>query len=383
MSDGKFAVIRSEGNRYQRDDGRWLLDFSSGGFGNGNFELRQAIARQTGLLCLSSRNFFNENLALFCTAIVDRLPEHRSVFPCNSFDEALDGALKLAKGARPGRGGVVVVGPAPRSRTFYGARLDQNLAGQSWNRLGFTVDHAAWDDLAALRQSVTPDTYAVVASRSAGVGPSPDDAAALRQACDAAGAVLIANEEETGLGALGSLTSLDAIEPDVFVFGASLGGIVPFATYAARKSLNDRVYKHRDPVLHATTTGGNPIGCVAARTVLEQIDKHDLYSAAKRIGDQFGALLHQIANLGGQSGVSAVTGSHLAWEIQFESREAAAALAASALDRGLLFQGPDCFGAAVLRIRIPLTLRDEEFATGLAILGELVAARSDRVAADA
>lgn len=374
-----MTITRSDGNRYLLDDGRWLLDFSSGGFGNGSPEVREAVARQSALLCLSSRNFFNNDLALFCSAIVERLPRHQSVFPCNSFDEALDGALKLAKGARPGRSDVVVIGSAPRSRTFYGSRLDRAVEIQTWNRLSFSVQHVHWNDHVALSQCVTPNTYAVVATRSMQSAPDPSFAAALREACDVAGAVLIANEEETGLGALGSLVSLASIRPDVFVFGACLGGIVPFATYAARKSLNDCVYKHRDPVLHATTTGGYPLGCVAALSVLEQIDAHDLYAAAQQYGDQVGALLEPISTGAPHLGLLAVFGSHLFWELHFGTVAAATAFIAAALDRGLLVEGADSGDAKVVRIRLPLSLRTDEFALGLGLLGQLITAESDKV----
>jgi putrescine aminotransferase len=119
-----------------------------------------------------------------------------------------------------------------------------------------------------------------------GIQPLPAGyLAAIREACDRTGALLIADETVTGLGRTGELFAVDhdGVVPDVLVVGGALGGgVLPVGGYVTTRAINTRLYGKRTPVLHGTTTGGNPTACVAALAALRVIQDEGIVAGARR-----------------------------------------------------------------------------------------------------
>lgn len=102
------VVTGMVGARIETADGSHWFDASTGGFGSGHPKATAAIAEQAGRVALSSRILLSRPLAEAVKALDAFCPDPLTVsYLCNSGGEALDSALKLAKGTHPGRSRVL------------------------------------------------------------------------------------------------------------------------------------------------------------------------------------------------------------------------------------------------------------------------------------
>lgn len=282
--DAGVAVCAS-GATVRMSDGRELIDFSSGGFGYGDRRIVERVAQQMQSLALSSRHFLSRPLAAFVEAMARMAPGALEVtYPCNSGSEAVEGALKLARGHRPARTRVVAMDGAHHGSTL-GALAVSGVA-RIWDDLldqPVDVVRVPYDDLAAAARAVDEQTAAVIVEPiAAGAGvrvPTADYLTGLRALASAVGALLIVDEITTSLGRTGERFAVEreGVVPDVLLVGDALGGgVLPLAAYVTTRRVNDRVYRWRDPVMHASTTGGSPAACAAGLAVLEVLERERL-----------------------------------------------------------------------------------------------------------
>jgi len=131
-----------------------------------------------------------------------------------------------------------------------------------------------FDDISALRSAVNANTAAVlletIPATLGMVMPSPGYLKAVREVCNDAGALLILDEVQTGLGRTGKLWAFQHydVEPDMVILGKGLsGGIYPISATVLHQKL-ESVF-HKDPFIHISTFGGAELGCRIASQVLE------------------------------------------------------------------------------------------------------------------
>ena len=196
-----------------------------------------AVREQSGRLMHVSNLFYTEPMA----RLAERLSESSlggRVFFANSGTEANECAIKVARKHAHGRGIA-----APEIVSFEG-----DFHGRTYGALAATPGLARNEalgpmlpgfrsvprnDAAALREAVGESTAAVLIEPiqgEAGVYPITDEALlAARQACDEAGALLILDEIQTGMGRTGSLWAYEQtpVRPDVITSAKALGGGVP------------------------------------------------------------------------------------------------------------------------------------------------------------
>ena len=298
-SDPKQWIPESaQGATLRIAGGSELIDFASGGFRHSDPRLRARVEEQLRRLPLSGRVFFSRPLAELCRTLADLAPGDLEVsFPCNSGAEAIEGALKLAKGyAGSSRSHFVATHSAWHGATT--AALGVCGIDAVREAMGVSPVHARfvpYGDVEALRAAVDRGTIAVLIeaiATSPGVQVPPRGyLSAVRDACRASGALLIVDELVTGVGVTGRLFAVDEEEvaPDILVLGGVLGGaMLPMALYIASRRVNDAVYRRSDPVLHGTTTGGNPAACVAALATLERVREERLVDGAAESGRTYG-----------------------------------------------------------------------------------------------
>src|SRR5262249_28238434 len=110
---------------------------------------------------------------------------------------------------------------------------------------------------------------------------------ALRELCDASGALLIFDEVQTGVGRTGSWFACehDGVAPDVMTLGKGLGGGFPVGAFLCTEAVAGTVAIGD----HGTTFGGNPLACAAANATLRVIDEQKLVARAAELG----AKLHE------------------------------------------------------------------------------------------
>jgi acetylornithine aminotransferase len=141
-------------------------------------------------------------------------------------------------------------------------------------------------DAAALRSATGPDCAAVFLEPGLGEGgvvPAPDGyLQAARQACDAAGALLVIDEVQTGIGRTGAWFAHQhaGIVPDVLTLAKGLGGGLPIGACIGLGECGTVLAKAD----HGSTFGGNPVACAAALAVLDTIEADGLLAHAAAIG---------------------------------------------------------------------------------------------------
>ncbi|MBV8724990.1 MAG: 4-aminobutyrate--2-oxoglutarate transaminase [Candidatus Eremiobacteraeota bacterium] len=187
----------------------------------------------------------------------------------------------------------------------------------------------------------------------------PDFLRELRRIADDRGIVLIADEIQTGFGRTGRLFACEhyGIEPDLLTVAKSLGGGLPLAAVIGKAEIMDAP----EPGGLGGTFAGNPVACAAALAVLDAMDEAFL-ARARHIGERIGMALRAL-----ESEFSAVAdvrglGAMMAMELSSGAPD----LVAAARERGLLLLLAG--DGDVVRILVPLVVRDEELDEGFDIL---------------
>ena len=119
------------------------------------------------------------------------------------------------------------------------------------------------------------------------VVPPPGFLAGVRALCTSAGALLIADEIQSGLGRVGSTfaCAAEGVVPDAYLLGKALGGgIVPVSAMVSSRS----VLGVLKPGQHGSTFGGNPLACAVAREVIAMLRTGEYQARSAALG----AVLH-------------------------------------------------------------------------------------------
>ena len=137
----------------------------------------------------------------------------------------------------------------------------------------------------------TSDTAAVLLEPIQGEGgivvPPAGYLAGVRAACDRAGALLILDEIQTGLGRTGRWWACehDGVVPDIMTTAKSLGGsLVPISATVFTEEL--REFLIPNPFIHLSTFGGSDLACAVALEVLAVIEETGLVEHAAAMGER-------------------------------------------------------------------------------------------------
>jgi ornithine--oxo-acid transaminase len=246
-----------------------------------------------------------------------------AMVPANSGAEAVEAAIKIARAATA----------RPRilyaEHAFHGLTLGAlSLNGNDEFRDGFGpllpgCEAVPFGDAGALeRELARGDVAAFVVEpvQGKGVNLPPDDyLPAAQRLCRAAGALLVCDEVQTGLGRTGRFLALQhwGLEPDLICLSKALsGGLVPIGAVLVSRSVFDRVFDGMErAVRHGSTFGGNDLAAAAALATLRVLDGEGLVARAERLG---ALLLELTAPLVERYEVVAdVRGLGLMWAIEF------------------------------------------------------------------
>lgn len=153
-----------------------------------------------------------------------------------------------------------------------------------------------FDDIDALAAVVDGDTAAVLFETvPATLGmpiPAADFYPKVREICDRAGALLILDEVQTGLGRTGKMWGIDwfGVVPDILVTAKGLsGGMYPITATCLRPFLMD-VFRE-DPFIHVSTFGGAELGCAAALATLSVISAPGFLEHVNTLADWYAGAL--------------------------------------------------------------------------------------------
>jgi predicted acetylornithine/succinylornithine family transaminase len=273
---------RGEGTRLFDTTGRRYLDFLSGigvvVLGHAHPGLAAAIADQAGTLIQTS-NLYYHPLQGRLAARLAALSGLERAFFCNSGTEAVEACLKFARR--------FWFTQDERQRTAFVA-LEHGFSGRTMGSLSVTSNAAYREpfgplvpgitfvkpgDIAALDAAVTEHTAAIIAEPIQGEGGvRPLDrqfAAAIERACERTGALLIADEVQSGLGRTGEPFYFPTLglTPDLVSVGKALGSGVPIGAALVAERVASKITAGD----HGSTYGGNLLSTRAALYVLEQL----------------------------------------------------------------------------------------------------------------
>ncbi|HEX6115512.1 MAG TPA: acetylornithine/succinylornithine family transaminase [Solirubrobacterales bacterium] len=365
--------VRGEGCRLWDSEGKEYLDFFAGlsvhNAGHCHPRIVAAIAEQSRTLMGTSNLYLSENAA----RLAERLAESSlggRVFICNSGAEASECAIKLVRKRAHGRGiarpEIVVLEGAFHGRTLAALAATPKLAREDlFGPLPAGFEPVARDDPAALRAAVGPDTAAVMLEPiqgEAGIWPIADEVIrAAREACDEAGALLVFDEVQTGMGRTGTLWAYEQlpVKPDVMTAAKALGGGLPVGACVTAPEYGE-VLTLGD---HGSTFAGAPVTAAAALAALDVIGDPELLASVRAQGERFAA------GLAGLDGVAEVRGRGLMLAAGLES-ESAAGVSSRALAEGLVINVP---APDTLRFLPPLVAGEAEVDEALEKLGAALA----------
>jgi ornithine--oxo-acid transaminase len=257
-------------------------------------------------------------------ALLARAPDSvAAMVPANTGTEAVEAAIKISRAAT-GRARVLYA-----EHAFHGLTLGAlSLNGDASFRDGFGpllpgCDPVAFGDLDALeRELARGDVAAFVVEPIQGKGvnlPPADYLQGAQALCRQAGALLVCDEVQTGIGRTGRFFALEhwGLQPDLICVAKALsGGLVPIGAVLVSRSAFDSVFDGMErAVRHGSTFGGNDLAAAAALATLRVLDQQGLIAHAERMG----ALLLELTEplVARYEVVSDVRGMGLIWAIEF------------------------------------------------------------------
>ena len=367
---GQFAALEWSGRGSILQDllGREYID-CLGGFGIFSAGINhprivKAVTDQMGRMALNSQELlepWRAGLARLLAAITPG--DLGCCFFINNGTDAIEGAIKLARlytgrntflstlGGFHGKslGSLSLMGKATFREPFLGGLQD--------------VRFAPFGDALALESEFmkaeavgTPIAAFVVepVQGEAGAVVPPDDyLPRARELCTRFGALLIADEIQTGMGRTGKLWGVDHwnVEPDIMCLGKSLGGgVMPLSAFISTPAIWEALVPN--PVLHSTTFGGNPIACAAGIAAITVTLEEDLPGQAAAKGE---FLLKELSALRTKypSVLSGVRGKGLLIGLEFPTDAIGYHCAGGLFRRGVLVAGTYS-KARTIRIEPPL-----------------------------
>jgi acetylornithine/N-succinyldiaminopimelate aminotransferase len=361
--------VRGEGARLWDSEGKEYLDFVAGisvcSVGHCHPAVVESVRKQVETLTHTSNLYLTEGGVRLAERLAGSSLGGRA-FLCNSGTEANECAIKLVRKHAHGRGiespEIVVLEGAFHGRTMGSLSATPGLAtSQSFTPYlpGFST--VPRDDPDAMRAAVGERTAAVMLEPiqgESGVHVIPDEVvAAAREACDTAGALLVFDEIQTGMGRTGSLWAYEQlpVRPDLLTSAKALGGGLPAGACVATPEVGD-VLERGD---HGSTFAGGPLVAAASLAAFDVIDDRELLRSVRDLGTRFCEGLEQLDPIGEVRGRGLMVGARLDGE---NARE----VAARALEAGLIINP---IGDDTLRFLPPLVIGEAEVDQALDILG--------------
>lgn len=380
--------VKGEGCRLYDMENRSYLDFTAGiavnSLGHADPDICAVIENQAQQLIHCSNLYHNPWTPTLSKLLIEETQKqspgsHLSqVFISNSGSEANEAALKFAR--------KVAYAKDPESTQREIVSFEGSFHGRTYGSLSATPNpkyqrpfgpmiagfrYGIYNWIEGLDRLITKDTAGVIIEPIQGEGginvATPDFLRALRERCDAVGAILIFDEIQCGLSRTGDLWGHTAsnVHPDILTTAKALGNGIPIgATLVSGETVAPYI-KTGD---HGTTFGGNPLVCRVAHHVFGRLAQPPLQMEVKEKSKLFFAAFDTLkakypAVLKEVRGRGLIVG----YQLSDEAKSKAAEVVTAARERGLLVITA---GDGVIRIVPPLVISKNEIMEGLKILDE-------------
>ena len=376
-----YLFVSGKGVYLRDENGDDYLDLLSGigvsALGYAHPAIEDAIRIQSARLLHTSNLYYHEgtaNLALRLTEIsgLDR------VFFCNSGTEAWEAALKLSR-AHAGR--------LRASGKQIGTRflaLEHSFHGRTMGSVATThkekyrepfapvmpdVEFVRFNDIDDLKAKFSSEVCAICIEPIQGEGGihpvSPEFFATARELCNSTGALLLADEIQSGLGRTGKWFAYQhyGIQPDVTTLAKPIAGGIPMGAMLC----TDEAALAFTPGMHGTTFGGGPLACSVAIAVIDTIQQKNMLAHVNEVGDFFRTELQTLATR--HDCIVDVRGVGLMLGIEINSSELAQRIAAQMMERRIIINRTS---ETVLRFLPPYILERKHIEIAVNALDELL-----------
>jgi putrescine aminotransferase len=353
---GQFAALEWSGKGALLHDllGREYIDCLGGygifSAGVNHPKIVKAVTDQLQRMALNSQELLEPWRAALAKVLAEVTPgDLQNSFFINNGTDAIEGAIKLARLYTRRHTFISTIGG------FHGKTLGSlSLMGKASFREPFQsglqdVRFVPYGDAEALEDElrrcdavgtrVAGVVLEPVQGEAGGVVPPDDYLPRAREACTRYGALLIADEIQTGMGRTGKLWGVDHwdVVPDIMCLGKSLGGgVMPLSAFVASARVWEVMIPN--PIIHSTTFGGNPLACAAGLAAIQVTLEEDLPGQAAAKGE---FLLRELAGLQ-QRYPQVLAGAHgkgLLIGMEFPVQEIGWQVAAGLFKRGVLVAG--------------------------------------------
>jgi len=290
-----FVLDRGAGMWLYDTEGRAYLDFGAGisvnNLGHCDPGIVAAVAEQVAQLSHTCNLYHSAPQAELAEALCHSSFADKVYF-ANSGAEAIEAALKFARKRAylahgSGKTGIVAFQGAFHGRTVGALSLTPKERYQApFRPLMPGVIYAPFNESGAARRAIGPDTCAVFVEPVQGEGgihpADPEFLRTLRDACDDAGALLVFDEIQCGVGRTGTLWAYEqsGVVPDMLTAAKALGGGLPIGAVL----MADRVASALEPGDHGSTFAGGPVVCRAALAVTSRVSDPAFLAHVREMG---------------------------------------------------------------------------------------------------
>lgn len=365
-----FGVeTRGEGCYIYDHEGKQYLDCLGGygtfALGHRHPKVVEAAKRALDTLPMSGKAFFSKPMCDLAEKLAEISPgDLQFTFFCNSGAEAVEAALKFAKGAT-GRAKIVSTNDGYHGKTLgslsttgrekYRKKFEPLLPG---------VVFVDYDDVDAAVNAIDGTTAAFIVEPIQGEGgihiPRDGYLRAIREACTRHGALLIMDEVQTCLGRTGKPFGCDweGVVPDLMPLAKQLGGgVMPLGAMMGNPDVWERIYGD-NPLLHTSTFGGNPIACSAGLAAIQVMEEEGLVERSLLMGETMKAGLAEVASRHTDL-VREVRGRGLMIGVEFSMDEVGELCVAQMLKRGMC-AAYTLNNPRVIRFEPPLIINEDQ-----------------------
>lgn len=380
---GQWAATEWTGRGATFEDvlGRKFIDFL-GGFGMFDLgwshpEVVAAVQAQLQRTPMPSQELIDPLRGVLARVLAEITPgDLKYAWFAASGTESIEAAIKLAKVYTQKPAFIVAV------KGFHGKTMGSlSMLGKADYRqpvglmYGGPVYHVPFGDAAAVEQQldicdkigvgVAAVLMEPIQGEAGGIIPPDDFWPRIREATKKYGALLIADEVQTGMGRTGKLWGVEHwnVVPDIIAVAKSLGGgVMPVCAVITTEEIF-QPFMYPNPFLQTTTSGGGALACSAAIAAINVTVRDRLWEAAEEKGNYIMPRVQELAAKYPKV-YSKVTGKGLLIGQHFQSPEIGGAVAAALFKRGVLVAGT-LTSAQTVRIEPPLVITYDEINQGL------------------
>ncbi|MBX0286724.1 aspartate aminotransferase family protein [Haloarcula salinisoli] len=355
FNEKPIQIERGDGAYVYDDSGTEYLDMGASyacvPLGHGHEAVQSAVAEQLEKITYVQASYPNAERTALYDLLADTAPDPiDKTWLCNSGTEANEAALKFARSAT-GNSKIVATMQGFHGRTMGAlATTWKNKYKKPYEPLIGDVEFVPYDDADALDEAVDEDTAAFIVEPVQGEGginpTSPGYLEAAREITEDAGAALIFDEVQTGMGRTGALWNSQRadVAPDMITSAKGLGNGLPIGATLCRDWIAENYGSH------ASTFSGGPVISAAAGATVSTIVEDDVPENAAAMGEYLQTELE--AAIGDE--VRDIRGEGLMIGVEV-GRGANKALKQLALNHGILALPA---GRTVVRLLPPLTIEE-------------------------